>query len=72
VLFPPVRSGTSPASAGALAVQTRPIRIAARLDRRMDRLLDFDPIGLNRIKVKTFCLSMIFSENRFPLFEIML
>src|SRR5215510_139106 len=35
VALPPAKSGTSPASAGALAVQTRPIRIAARLYRRI-------------------------------------
>jgi hypothetical protein len=33
--------------------------------------LDFDPIGLNRMK-SDFLLSMIFSENRLPLFGIML
>jgi len=34
--------------------------------------LDHDPIGLNRIMISSLCLSMIFSENRFPLFRIML
>jgi hypothetical protein len=33
---------------------------------------DHDPIRLNRIMVSSFYLSMIFSENRFPLFRIML
>jgi hypothetical protein len=33
---------------------------------------DLDPIRLNRIKVWIFPLSMILSENRFPLFGIML
>ena len=28
--------------------------------------------GLNQSQALTFCLSMIFSENRFPLFGIML
>ena len=31
-----------------------------------------DPIGLNRIMISPLCLSMISSENRFPLFRIML
>jgi hypothetical protein len=29
-------------------------------------MLDHDPIGLNRIMISSLCLSMIFSENRFP------
>jgi hypothetical protein len=33
---------------------------------------DHDPIRLNRIMISSLCLSMIFSENRFPLFRIML
>jgi hypothetical protein len=33
-------------------------------------LLDHDPN--NRIMIPSLCLSMIFSENRFPLFRIML
>jgi hypothetical protein len=33
---------------------------------------DHDPIRLNRIMISTLSLSMIFSENRFPLFRIML
>src|SRR6266852_8658570 len=35
-------------------------------------MLDHDPIRLNRIMISSFCWSMIFSENRFPLFRIML
>jgi hypothetical protein len=34
--------------------------------------LDHDAIKLNRIMISSLCLSMIFSENRFPLFRIML
>src|SRR5260370_17015436 len=34
--------------------------------------LDHDPIRLNRIMISFLCLSMIFSENRCPLFRIML
>jgi len=34
--------------------------------------LDHDPIGLKRIMISSYCLSMIFSENRFPLFRVML
>jgi hypothetical protein len=34
------------------------------------RLLDLDPINANRIKVQILRWSMIFSENRFPLFGI--
>jgi hypothetical protein len=33
---------------------------------------DHDPIRLNRIMISSLSLSMIFSENRFPLFRIML
>jgi len=35
------------------------------------RALDHDAIKWNRIMISSFCLSMIFSENRFPLFRIM-
>src|SRR6195256_5258833 len=35
-------------------------------------MLDHDPLRLNRIMISSFCWSMIFSENRFPLFRIML
>jgi hypothetical protein len=34
--------------------------------------VDHDPIRLNRIMISSLCLSMIFSENRLPLFRIML
>src|SRR5258708_4401870 len=34
--------------------------------------LDHGPIRLDRIMISSFCLSMISSENRFPLFRIML
>jgi hypothetical protein len=34
------------------------------------QVLDHDPIS--RIMISSFCWSMIFSENRFPLFRIML
>jgi hypothetical protein len=34
--------------------------------------VDHDPIRLNRIMISSLCLSMIFSEKRFPLFRIML
>jgi len=34
--------------------------------------LDHDPIRSNRIMISSICLSMIFSENRYPLFRIML
>jgi hypothetical protein len=34
--------------------------------------LDYDPIQLNWIMVQNLCLSMILSENRYPLFGIML
>jgi len=33
---------------------------------------DHDAIKWNRIMILSLCLSMIFSENRFPLFRIML
>src|SRR3569832_2287410 len=36
------------------------------------RTLDHDAITQNRIVISSLCLSMIFSENRFPLFRIML
>jgi hypothetical protein len=35
-------------------------------------VLDHDAITQNRIAISSLCLSMIFSENRFPLFRIML
>jgi len=38
----------------------------------MTRRLEHDAIGLNRIMLSSLCLSMIFSENRYPLFRIML
>jgi hypothetical protein len=34
--------------------------------------LEHDAIGLNRVILLSRCLSMIFSENRCPLFRIML
>jgi hypothetical protein len=34
--------------------------------------LDHDAIKWNRIMISSLCLSMIISENRFPLFRIML
>jgi hypothetical protein len=34
--------------------------------------LDHDAIKWNRIMISSLCLSMIFSESRFPLFRIML
>jgi hypothetical protein len=37
-----------------------------------DDTLDHDAIKWNRIMISSLCLSMIFSENRFPLFRIML
>ncbi len=33
--------------------------------------LDFDPIWIESDQSLVFCLSMIFSENRYPLFGIM-
>jgi hypothetical protein len=35
-------------------------------------ILDHDAIRWNRIMISSLCLSMIFSENRFTLFRIML
>src|SRR5258708_28768343 len=45
---------------------------AARSPRLDHGTLDHDPIRLNRIMISSLCSSMIFSENRFPLFRIML
>src|SRR5258708_11324173 len=45
---------------------------AARSAGLDDGTLDHDPIRLNRIMISSLCSSMIFSENRFPLFRIML
>jgi hypothetical protein len=39
---------------------------------RPPRSLDHDAIKWDRIMISSLCLSMIFSENRFPLFRIML
>jgi hypothetical protein len=41
-------------------------------DSTSSRPPDHDPIKLNPIMISFLCLSMIFSENRFPLFRIML
>jgi hypothetical protein len=35
-------------------------------------VFDHDAIKRNRIMISSLCLSMIFSENRLPLFRIML
>src|SRR5690606_21183006 len=45
-----------------------------QVQRRRDvqRALGADPGALNQISASSVCLSMIFSENRFPLFGIML
>jgi hypothetical protein len=51
----------------AVAESRSHARSGARL-----RILDHDPIELNRIMVWFFRWSMIFSENRRPLFRIML
>jgi hypothetical protein len=37
----------------------------------MRQSLRHDPIQLNRVMVRIACLSMIYSENRYPLFGIM-
>jgi hypothetical protein len=39
---------------------------------RWEFSLDHDAIKWNRIMISSLYLSMIFSENRFPLFRIML
>jgi hypothetical protein len=38
----------------------------------IDRALELDDFSSNRHPALAFCLSMIFSENRYPLFRIML
>jgi hypothetical protein len=49
-----------------------PFPLDARLYQDGTTALDHDPIRLNRIMISSLCLSMIFSENRFALFRIML
>jgi hypothetical protein len=53
---------------------SREISRAQRSLKRNDALqtLERDEIELNRHPALAFCLSMIFSESRFPLFGIML
>jgi hypothetical protein len=45
--------------------------VAQRCRRRLTRL-ERDDFSSNRHPALSFCLSMIFSENRYPLFRIML
>jgi hypothetical protein len=56
--------------AGAAVAGSRPAA-ARSLDRPVGTL-DHDAIKWNRTMISSLCLSMIFSENRFPLFRIML
>jgi methyl-accepting chemotaxis protein len=48
------------------------VHSSARALRGESDHLEHDAIKLNRIMLSSLCLSMIFSENRFPLFRIML
>jgi hypothetical protein len=51
----------------------RGIATKARMDNNGNQQsLGHHPIRRNRIMTSSLCLSMIFSENRFPLFRIML
>src|ERR1700757_5040705 len=58
--------------AGESAPPITGVRAAAISRPVRHRALDHDPIRLNRIMISSLCLSMIFSENRSPLFRIML
>jgi hypothetical protein len=53
----------------AQATEARLVALLAGLFRRP---LERDDFSSNRHRALSFCLSMIFSENRFPLFRIML
>jgi len=59
-------------SGGQQRPQTREATDAAGFPRRCSRWLDLDQIQLNRIEVWFFRWSMVFPENRLPLFGIML
>jgi hypothetical protein len=68
-------SGDYGRSAAAFQTLKSTRAVAADLKPESDRILaepDHDPIRLNRIMISSLCLSMIFSENRLPLFRIML
>ena len=52
----------------AQATEARLVALLAGLFRRP---LERDDFSSNRHRALSFCLSMIFSENRFPLFRIM-
>ena len=65
---------TKPNAAAITASVNDPIRTKfARVSIPITPLiLGHDPIGLDRITISSLCLSMIFSENRYPLFGSML
>jgi hypothetical protein len=48
------------------------VRQSARELAQLIRDLKRDELWLDRHPAPAFCLSMVFSENRFPLFRIML
>jgi len=56
---------------------SRPVKLShfvaepERID-RSSMMLERDDFSSNRHLAPSFCLSMIFSENRYPLFRIML
>jgi hypothetical protein len=56
----------------ASASRAATVTMAAATQDQRSEVLDHDAIKLNRDHGLAFCLSMIFSENRFPLFGIML
>ena len=60
-----VRRGEITALIGSNGAGKTTLMRALRLDRH-------DPIGLNRTMISSVCLSMLSSENRLPLFRIML
>src|SRR6266478_365505 len=70
-LFPPRRLPDIDISADRTGERARSVQVRA-LPALSFSARDHDPIRLNRIMISSLCLSMICSENRFPLFRIML
>jgi hypothetical protein len=69
-LFPARRSPDIDISADRTGERARSVQVRT-LPALTFSTRDHDPIKLNRIMISSLCLSMIFSENRFPFFRIM-
>ena len=51
--------------------RARPIEVASCTHGACNPALEWDELWLDRQSALAFCLSIIFSENRIPLFRIM-